>query len=177
MGTSVVEHSEADRRQAMAVYAFVSGREKAGVKLLKEAELEIPWGTVRSWVTRYRDEYAQVKAEVDEHARSMMADSHRRLATLAMESEEEALKQVAVLLERGEIKPRELPKLMQSLGIVAGVHTDKSELMSGHPTSRVAGDLGDIKKALDAAGIEVILEGSVEDEDDEQVPALPAATT
>lgn len=165
----------------MAVYAFVSGREKAGVKLLVEADLKIPWGTVRSWVTRYRDDYAQVKAEVDEHARSIMADSHRRLATLAMESEEKALEQVAELLQRGEIKPRELPKLMQSMGILSGIHTEKSELLSGHPTSRVAGDLGDLKKALEAEGIEVILEGEAEElpspADPDDAPALPAAAT
>lgn len=159
----------------MAVYAFVSGREKAGLELLEAAELDVPWGTIRSWVTRRREEYAQVKAEVDDHARSIMADSHRRLATLAMESEEEGLRQVADLLREGKIDKRELPKLLQSMGILSGIHTEKSELLSGHPTSRVASDLGDIQAALKAAGVEVITGTATEIPADEQ-PALPAGS-
>jgi hypothetical protein len=170
------EYSEAERRQAMAVYAFVSGREKAGVELLDQADLDVPWGTIRSWVTRRREEYAQVKAEVDDHARSIMADSHRRLATLAMESEEEGLRQVADLLREGKIDKRELPKLLQSMGILSGIHTEKSELLSGHPTSRVASDLGDIEAALKAAGVEVITGAAQEIPADEERPALPAGT-
>lgn len=163
-------YSEAERRQAMAVYAFVSGREKAGVELLADAELEMKWSTVRSWVTRHREDYQQVKAEVDDHARSILGDGHRRLAAMAMENEEETLRQIATLLEEGKISPKELPKVLQSHGIVAGIHTEKSELLSGHPTSRVASDLGDIEGALKAAGIEVIQGVATED----AVPALPA---
>lgn len=141
---------------AMSVYAFVSGREKAGVQLLAEAEIDVKWSTLRSWVTRYRDDYAQVKAEVDEHARSILGDSHRRLATMAMENEEEALRQVATLLENGDVTPKELPKLLQAHGIISGIHTEKGELLAGHPTSRVASDIGDIEAALEAAGVQVI---------------------
>jgi len=165
-------YTDAERRQAMAVYAFVSGREKAGVELLGDADLEIPWGTVKNWVTRHKEDYQQVKAEVDGHARAILADSHRRLATMAMENEEEALKQVATLLEEGKIAPKELPKLLQAHGIVSGIHTEKSELLSGHPTSRVASDLGDIEAALAAAGVQVIQGTAVELP---PVPALPAA--
>lgn len=164
------EYSEAERRQAMAVYAFVSGREKAGVQLLQEAELDVPWGTIRSWVNRRREEYAQVKAEVDDHARSLMADSHRRLAAMAMENEEAGLRQVADLLAEGKIDKRELPKLLQSMGILSGIHTEKGELLSGHPTSRVASDLGDIEAALKAAGVEVIT-GLAEEEEPAELPA------
>lgn len=174
MSTTPVQYSEAERRQALAVYAFVAGREKPGLQLLGEAELEIPWGTIRSWVSRDRETYAQVKAEIDDHARSIMADSHRRLATMAMENEEEILRQVARLLEEGKITPRELPKYLQSHGITSGIHTEKSELLSGHPTSRVASDVGDLEAALKAAGIELI-QGSAEEIKDE-TPALPAAS-
>lgn len=171
MSTEVAqrEYSEAERRQALAVYAFVSGREKAGIQLLEEADLDVPWGTVRSWVTRRREEYAQAKAEIDDHARSIMGDSHRRLAGLAMESEEEGLRQVADLLKEGKIDKRELPKLLQSMGILSGIHTEKSELLSGHPTSRVASDVGDIEAALKAAGVELLTGAATE-----ELPALPA---
>jgi hypothetical protein len=162
-------YTEAERRQAMACYAFVSGREQAGAELLEDAELDIPWGTVRSWVNRYREDYQQVKSEVDGHARAIMGDSHRRLATMAMENEEEALRQVATLLEEGKVSPKELPKLLQAHGIVAGIHTEKSELLAGHPTSRVASDIGDIEAALEAAGVQVIQGTAVE----EPLPALP----
>jgi hypothetical protein len=155
---------------AMSVYAFVSGRQKAGEQLLAEAELEVKWATLRSWVSRYRDDYAQVKAEVDEHARSILGDSHRRLATMAMENEEEALRQVATLLEEGKVTPKELPKLLQAHGIISGIHTEKSELLAGHPTSRVASDIGDIEAALEAAGVQVIQGVATE----EPVPELPA---
>lgn len=170
MSTTPAEYSETERRQAMAVYAFVSGREKAGVELLKDAELDINWGTIRSWVTRHREDYQQVKAEVDDHARSILGDAHRRLAAMAMENEEEALRQVATLLEEGKISPRDLPKILQSHGIIAGIHTEKSELLAGHPTSRVSSDLGDIESALKVAGIEIIQGTATE----EPVPALPA---
>ncbi len=168
MSTEVAprDYSEAERRQAMTVYAYVSGSEKRGVKLLAEADLDIPWGTIRSWVDRRREEYAQVKAEVDDHARSIMGDSHRRLANMAMENEEEGLRQAADLLREGKITARELPKLLQSMGILSGIHTEKSELLSGHATSRVASDVGDIKAALEAAGVEV-LDGSSEEEPEE----------
>lgn len=158
----------------MAVYAFVSGREKSGVELLKEADLDVKWGTVRSWVSRRREEYAQVKAEVDDHARSMMADSHRRLASMAMENEEEGLRQAADLLREGKITAKELPKLLQSMGILSGIHTEKSELLSGHPTSRVASDIGDIEAALKAAGVEVITGTAEELPEGEDQPELPA---
>lgn len=160
----------------MAVYAFVSGREKAGLELLESAELDVPWGTIRTWVTRRREEYAQVKAEVDDHARSIMGDSHRRLATIAMENEEEGLRQVADLLKEGKVDKRELPKLLQSMGILSGIHTEKSELLSGHATSRVASDLGDIESALKAAGVEVITGTAKELPVEEDAPALPAGT-
>ncbi|HEX7246453.1 MAG TPA: hypothetical protein VF245_12910 [Solirubrobacterales bacterium] len=166
------EYSEAERRQGMAVYAFVSGSEKRGVALLEEADLDIPWGTIRSWVQRHRDEYRQAKAEVDEHARSLMADTHRRIANLAMESEEEALRQLGDLLREGKIDKRELPKVLQSLGITSGIHTEKGELLSGHATQRVGADIGDIAAALEAAGVEVI---TGEAEDDDEPPALPPA--
>lgn len=158
----------------MAVYAFVSGSEKRGVKLLQEADLDIPWSTVQSWVTRRREEYGQVKAEVDDHARSMMADSHRRLANLAMENEEEGLRQAADLLREGKITAKDLPKLLQSMGILSGIHTEKSELLSGHPTSRVASDLGDIEAALKAAGVEIIAGDSEELPEGEEPAELPA---
>lgn len=164
------EYAETERKQAMAIYAFVSGREKAGVELLEDAELDIPWGTIRSWVTRHREDYQQVKVEVDGHARAILADSHRRLASMAMENEEEGLRQVAVLLEEGKVSPRELPKLLQAHGILSGIHTEKSELLAGHPTSRVASDIGDIESALKDAGVEVIQGTATE----EELPALPA---
>lgn len=158
----------------MTVYAFVSGSEKRGVKLLEEAELDIPWGTIRSWVERDREGYGQVKAEIDDHSRSMMADSHRRLANLAMDNEEEGLRQAADLLREGKITAKELPKLLQSMGILSGIHTEKSELLSGHPTSRVASDLGDIEAALAAAGVEIISGEAEELPEGEGAAKLPA---
>jgi hypothetical protein len=60
------------------------------------------------------------------------------------------------------------------MGILSGIHTEKSELLSGHPTSRVASDIGDIEAALKAAGVEVITGTAEELPEGEDQPELPS---
>ncbi|HEX6456255.1 MAG TPA: hypothetical protein VF009_07015 [Solirubrobacterales bacterium] len=172
-------HSEQEKRQAMVVYASVSGRREHVERMLAEVGLgHINYSTLRSWVYRDRkDEYLQIKGELDGYVRSEQADHYRNVAALGRDVSEEALRQLQAALEDGQITFRDLPKVAREAMVTAGIATDKGELLSGNPTSVVKTDLEDVTRELAVFGIHVILPGASQQAEAQRPaspPALPA---
>lgn len=161
------EYSEAERDQALAIFALEAGREKAVAAVLSELAMPaIPIATLRSWAyDRHKDRYERIKNEVEVHARSQLADRARGFALLGGEVVEEGLRQLQAKLESGEIKPKELPKVVHEAAVAFGIGVDKGELLSGRPTSRVAaGDFSGLLDELKGLGVDFI-DGEAIEED------------
>lgn len=152
-------YTEKDKRQALTLYAMVSGRGDLAERMLAESGLgHIKIGTVRQWAYRsMRDDYLQIKGEVDGHVRSQMADVYRQGAQLAAEVSTEALRQLKVALEEGKLEYRELAPAAQKAMLAAGIATDKGELLSGNPTSHVKTDMEDVQREAAALGIKIVI--------------------
>lgn len=163
-------YSPDEKRDAMAAYAFCSGNQQKTEKLLSDAGLTVSFHTIVGWVRREKDLYEQVKAEIDGHTRSMMADSHKRLANMYMEGEEIGLAQLIKDLESGELTGKDLARALKDMSVGSAVHTDKGELLSGQPTARVATDANDIKRELASLGIHVIESDAVEEPEPKELP-------
>lgn len=163
-------YSELERDQALAIFALESGREKVVTKVLAEGGLDIPFTTIRGWAyNSHKERYTRIKSEVEEYARAQLADRARGFAHLGGEVVEEALLQLRDKLEAGEIKAKELPKVVHEAAVAHGIGIDKSELLSGRPTSRVSTDLPGMLRELHDMGIEFI-EGEAEEEAADSLP-------
>jgi len=149
-------YSELERRTAMAAYAFTSGNEEQTTALLasQEVPLDIPFNTIKSWVQRHKDDYRTIRSEIDEHTRSMFADTHRRVGMQYAEIEEIGLLDLKREFQEGNLTGKDLANALKNLAIAGAVHTDKSERLADRPTIVVEHDITDIKKALQRGGIE-----------------------
>jgi hypothetical protein len=168
-----------EMRLALTVYASQNGRADLVEPMLKDLKLSIPLKRLRSWVYRdRRDEYEQIKQEYDAYVRSQAVDGFRAVASLATEVSGEAMRQLNEALKRGEVSLKELPKAAASAMVTAGIATDKGELLSGNPTTRVAHDVDDLTRDLASVGITIVMPGAEDTKalDDQRTPALPAGT-
>ncbi len=179
--TTIVDtpgYTAQEKRQALTVFAMVSGSADLAGRMLAESGLgHIKVSTVQQWAYRsMREEYAQIKGEVDGHVRSQFADNYRQGAALHLEVSFEAARQMKVALEEGKISYRELPKLAQQAMLAAGIATDKGELLSGNPTSNVKTDMEDVQREAAALGITVIVGAPPVEKGPPVIehPALPA---
>jgi hypothetical protein len=172
-------YTEAERRQALVVYASQNGRAETVKPLLAEAGLgHIPIRTLQSWAYRdRRDEYEQIKQEWSAYVRSQAADTYHSIAALASDVSLEALRQTADALARGEVALKDLPKVAREAMLAAGIATDKGELLSGNPTSIVKTGIDDVRRDLASVGVTIVMPGAelpAIDVQTERAPALPA---
>jgi hypothetical protein len=133
-------YTDAEVRKALEIHAAVSGRQDLVAKLLKDEELDIKVATVRDWATRRkRDLYQDIRQGIVTTIRTTAADRYKAVTDLALDVMDEALKQTADALKRGELQPKDLPKVAQNAAVTAGIGTDKSQLLDGQPTEIVTG--------------------------------------
>lgn len=149
-------------RQALEIHASVNGREDLVGKLLKDSGLTMTTATVRDWATRrHRDEYADVRQGIQTHIRINASDRFKATTSRALDVVDESLRQIGEALKRGEIDPKNLPKVAQQAAVSAGISVDKSQLLDGEPTEIVGatGDMGDLIRSLGAVGMTMIVGG------------------
>jgi len=154
-------YTDAEVRKALEIHAAVSGRKDLVVKLLKDEGLDIKIATVRDWATRrHRDLYADIRQGIATTIRTTTADRYKAVTDLALDVMDEALKQTADALARGELQPKDLPKVAQNAAVTAGIGTDKSQLLDGQPTEIVVGGNPlDSVRELASMGISVFVPG------------------
>jgi hypothetical protein len=181
--TSALDIPESEKREALVVFALQSGNARLTEAMLVEVGLShIKVDTIRQWAYRSRrEEYTQIKGEVDGHVRAQLADGFRDTAAKGVEVAQEALRQLAIALEEGKIQYRDLGKSAQQAMVTAGIATEKGELLSGNPTSVVKTDVEDVKRELAAVGIQIVIGGKGKPEaidvtpsTSTPAPALPA---
>jgi hypothetical protein len=158
----VSKHTPEEKDQALVLYAMADGRKELVIPWLKEAGIDVGINTLRGWVRRDGEHYDQIRQECEAYKRSEHAEMFSGLASLANEVSTEAMRQLRVLLAEGAITPKELPKVAVSASTTAGIATDKSQLLSGNPTARVAHDVDDLQRELASVGITVVIPGAVE---------------
>jgi hypothetical protein len=101
------DYSSQEIDLALAAFALEGGREKPVLKLLRAADVKVPFGTLRGWAyDTHADRYQQISLEVEQTVRSRMADDFHRLARKSTELSEDVLRRIKVTLERkdGEFK-------------------------------------------------------------------------
>jgi len=145
--------------KGLAIYALMSGAAAKVEPMLQEQGLgHVPLDTVREWAYRSRrEDYQRVKGEVDQHVRARLADTHLSLAHAASELEAKAVTQLHNRLDEEQLDAKDLANILKSAAIAGGVHTDKSQVLAGKPTSIVHNDFGNLKRALEQRGIGLVL--------------------
>lgn len=150
-------------RRALEIHAVNNGRTSTTRTMLDEAGLDVDLRTIRRWVSRdHVDLYAQIRRELEAHIRENGAERMRGLLTQAMDVSEEAMRQISEALKRGELKPTELPKALQSSMVAGGIAVDKDLIMTGNPNQIVGSrpaTTDDLVRELESVGIKVILGG------------------
>lgn len=161
----------------LTCYAMVAGSEVKTLEMLKQAKMgRTPIATVRDWAYRtYRDDYEAIKADIDQHVRSRLADKHLELAESAVELESRIDDELRALLDAGELGPKELVDIKRTAATSSGIHTDKYQLTSGKPTQIVQNDFSELQKALlQRHGVTLTIEGEATEE---PIQELQEATT
>lgn len=150
-------------RRALEIHAVNNGRTDTTRKMLDKADLDVDLRTIRRWVSRdHVDLYAQIRRELETHIRENAAERFRDLYNQAADLSEEAMRQMAEALKRGELELRELPKAMQSAMVSAGIAVDKDLILTGNPNQIVGNrptTTDDLVRELESVGIKVILGG------------------
>lgn len=86
---------------ALAAFALEGGREKPTKKLLKAADLSVPFSTLRNWAYDvHADRYQQISLEVEKQVRVRLADDFHRLARTSTELSAEILDRIKATLRR-----------------------------------------------------------------------------
>lgn len=86
---------------ALAAFAVEGGREKPTKKLLKAADVSVPFSTLRNWAYDvHKDRYQQISIEVEKQVRVRLADDFHRLARTSTELSEEILARIKATLRR-----------------------------------------------------------------------------
>lgn len=114
---------------ALAAFAIEGGRMKPTQKLLRAAEIKVPFATLRGWAYDvHKDRYQQISLEVEKQIRVKMADTYQRLAETSAELSEDVLARIKNLLtkrdkELAEVETRledcedELKELAAAIGV------------------------------------------------------------
>jgi hypothetical protein len=90
---------------ALAAFALEGGRQKPTEKLLRAAEIKVPFGTLRGWAyNSHADRYQQISLEVEQQVRSRMADDYHRLARTSTELSEDILRRIRETLDRKDVE-------------------------------------------------------------------------
>lgn len=98
---------------ALAAFALEGGREKPTKKLLKAADVSVPFSTLRNWAYDvHKDRYQQISLEVEEQVRIRLADDFHRLARQSTELSEDILNRIRETLAR---KDREFKEADEKL--------------------------------------------------------------
>ena len=119
------DYSSKEIDLALAAFALEGGREKPTLKLLRAAEVKVPFGTVRSWAYDvHADRYQQISLEVEQTVRSRMADDYHRLARISTDLSEDILRRIKETLERKDKEFKEADaKLVDAERRLAEINT------------------------------------------------------
>jgi hypothetical protein len=177
-------YSPQQKRIALEILAANSKMTEPTRRMLDEVGLnDLRVDTVREWARRgHKDEYDQIRQELEAWIRTNTAERFRAITSMAHDVQEEGLRQIKAALQRGELKPTEIPRALQPAAVAAGIAIDKSELLSDRPTERVSHDVGDLRRELASVGVTIIMPGEPEqtrpraiDVQTRQPEALPVA--
>jgi hypothetical protein len=149
-------------RRSLEIYAVAAGHQATVRKMLKEAGLTVDPRTIRQWIARdHVDLYGQIRRELEAQVRENAAERMRSLYTQAADLAEEAMRQTQEALRRGELKPTEIPKALQTAMVSAGIAIDKDLVLTGNPNQIVqhSADVGDLVRELESVGIKIVVAG------------------
>lgn len=153
-----------DREEALALLALYNGTATtAAAEMTTLKGKELSPATLRSWKSRHRDRYEEIREDLQRRVKSRSAENHARLA-------ERAAAVVDNLLERleqegHEIPISQVPTAARSIATVAGIHTDKARDLRGDPTviQHQRLDWNALQRSLQAKGVEVVIESTAEE--------------
>jgi hypothetical protein len=98
---------------ALAAFAIEGGREKPTQKLLRAAEIKVPFSTLKTWAYEtHKERYQQISVEVEKQIKTKMADQYQRLAETSGELAEDVLSRIRNLLAK---RDRELAEVEERL--------------------------------------------------------------
>lgn len=162
-----------DRERALTVVALYSGSTRAAVEQLREEGLDIPEATIRSWKSRYRERYSQLRSEMGERIRSEQAEGHARLAAKAAVIVDKMISRLEQ--HHDEIEIDKVPAAAKSLATVSGIHSDKARDLRGDPSVVEHRHLSfeELQRSLRSKGVEIVIDASAE-ELPEPTPVLPS---
>lgn len=107
------DYSSQEIDLALAAFALEGGRQKPTEKLLRSAEIKVPFATLRNWAySVHAERYQQIALEVEKQVRARLADDYHRLARRSSELAEDVLDRIRSLFTR---KDRELKEVDQKL--------------------------------------------------------------
>jgi hypothetical protein len=151
-------YTDAEVRKALEIHAAVSGRQDLVARMLKDEGLTMTVATVRDWATRrHRDLYADIRQGISTTIQITASDRYKAVTGRALDVMDEALRQTAEALRRGEIQPKDLPKVAQNAAVSAGIGTDKSQLLDGEPTAIVSGSTTAVEAARELESVGMVI--------------------
>lgn len=110
---------------ALAAFALEGGRKKPTEKLLKAADVKVPYTTLHSWAYDvHADRYQQISLEVEEQVRIRLADDFHRLARTSTALSEDILRRIETTLQRKDQEFKEADeKLVAAEAELADINT------------------------------------------------------
>jgi hypothetical protein len=102
------DYSSQEIDLALAAFALEGGRQRPVEKLLRAAQLKVPYATLRGWAYDvHAERYQQISLEVEKQVRVRLADDFHRLARLSTELSEDILRRIEATLERKDAEFQE----------------------------------------------------------------------
>ena len=148
--TYSTKYTEEEVQLGLVAYALANGNHRRCAVILSERGLKIPEATVRSWATMTKRElYQRIRAKVEDHVNTQLADAHFDMAYMALDIEQRTLIQIRERLEEKKLDGKELASIARTAGTNSGIHTEKAMALSGKPTQIIQHDFSDIQRIID----------------------------
>ena len=149
------DYTDAERERALVAWVLAGGHADRSAELLKESQgLEIPATTIRHWAKYSHTELlTRIQAEVMPQVRAEQAIAHQQLGASALDAEARAIEKLVSRMD--ELEPRDLSGVARNMAVAAGIHVDKSQLLTGQATSIVKHDLGEITRSIKSKGVDL----------------------
>jgi hypothetical protein len=150
-------YTDYEKDAGLTALAVCSGqRNKAAETLKAETGIEISPTTLKRWAEKDETErYLRIQAELGPVMRARLADLHQTLAEKSGEIEHEALELLRAKLP--EMEGRDLTTAARNAAVQTGIHTEKTQLLTGQPTQIVKRDISEVARALKNKGFDIDL--------------------
>jgi hypothetical protein len=156
MTLAIDTYSESQRIEVLSALAACDGMPKHAAKRLAEQGVDIDWTEIRRLREAHAGTYQALAAEISRAAEEAMTIEYRELTRLGQRATRTYLEGLLDRQEEGTLdyaEQKALPQIIQALGKVMQVSTDKLLALTGRPTDGGGGNMLDSIEFLVKHGV------------------------